>query len=93
MQGICCKDLDIIFDLPAKKGKELKHLLPYGGRYHPQENETTANGIFFWNFILVNAMDVVYVFRVWPAGKFPTFRKKGQSSVILERNNDPDFSS
>ncbi len=36
---MCCQVLDIAF--PANTPTEL---LNFAGRYHPQENETTANG-------------------------------------------------
>ncbi len=45
MQGICCRDLDVVVTSKGYYGGDTpRPLLDFAGRYHPQQKETTANG-------------------------------------------------
>ncbi len=48
MQGMCCKEVEVVFDFKPNKG--LDHLQEYAGLYQPHETETTANGIYSHKF-------------------------------------------
>ncbi len=48
MQGICCRDLDVVVTRKGAYGGDTpRPLLDFAGRYHPQQKETAVNGTEF----------------------------------------------